>query len=155
MTAADAVAARVLGVGQAPGCRRRRISGALRRPARAQYYDGREVLANGATELPSWVSDVDRSAPGRCAEPPGQRSIGYRHPAKILEVVHNEHGRTPWLLFDGNAADGDLTSAGAAISSPQLCETTRTAELSIRRRPETRGERGTQKPQPPSPLRTA
>ncbi|MGE2717836.1 gamma-glutamyltransferase family protein [Mycolicibacterium litorale] len=59
-------------------------------------YDGREVAPAAATEnYLRWVSDTDRTAPKPDARASG-RSIGVPGIVRMLETVHDEHGKTTW-----------------------------------------------------------
>lgn len=59
-------------------------------------YDGREVAPAAATEnYLRWVSDTDRTAPRPDARASG-RSIGVPGIVRMLETVHDEHGKTAW-----------------------------------------------------------
>lgn len=66
------------------------------RAGTVQAYDGRETAPAAATEnYLRWISDTDRRAPVPDARASG-RSIGIPGIPRMLELVHNEHGRTPW-----------------------------------------------------------
>lgn len=71
------------------------ISGAV------QAYDGREVAPAAATEnYLRWVSDTDRTPPKPDARASG-RSIGVPGIVRMLQTVHDAHGRTTWReLFE-------------------------------------------------------
>jgi gamma-glutamyltranspeptidase/glutathione hydrolase len=82
-----------------------------------QAYDGREVAPTGAGEnYLRWISDVDHAAPKPDARASG-RSIGVPGILRMLELVHNEHGHTPWRdLFNSAMALAD----GGFDISPRL-----------------------------------
>jgi gamma-glutamyltranspeptidase / glutathione hydrolase len=82
-----------------------------------QAYDGREVAPAGAGEnYLRWISDVDHAAPKPDARASG-RSIGVPGILRMLELVHNEHGHTPWRdLFNSAMALAD----GGFDISPRL-----------------------------------
>ncbi|CAN5458491.1 gamma-glutamyltransferase [soil metagenome] len=61
-----------------------------------QAYDGRETAPAAATEnYLRWISDTDRTEPKPDARASG-RSIGVPGIVRLLEDVHDEHGKTPW-----------------------------------------------------------
>lgn len=64
-------------------------------------YDGREVAPAQATEnYLRWISDTDRTEPKPTARASG-RSIGVPGVVRMLELAHQEHGKTGWReLFD-------------------------------------------------------
>lgn len=68
---------------------------------RVQAYDGRETAPAAATEnYLRWVDDVDRTEPKPDARASG-RSIGVPGVVRMLQDVHDEHGKTGWReLFD-------------------------------------------------------
>jgi gamma-glutamyltranspeptidase/glutathione hydrolase len=75
-----------------------------------QAYDGREVAPAAATEnYLRWVSDTDRTTPRPDARASG-RSIGVPGIVRMLQTVHDAHGKTAWRdLFEpavGLADDG-------------------------------------------------
>ncbi|MFC5608155.1 gamma-glutamyltransferase family protein [Variovorax soli] len=79
-----------------------------------QTYDGRETAPAAATENHlRWIDDVnDRTAPRPSARASG-RSIGTPGAVRMLELVHQEHGRKPWQsLFDAGI---DLADNGFKI----------------------------------------
>ncbi|WP_185295805.1 gamma-glutamyltransferase family protein [Mycolicibacterium litorale] len=71
-------------------------------------YDGREVAPAAATEnYLRWVSDTDRTAPRPDARASG-RSIGVPGIVRMLETVHDAHGKTAWRdLFQPAVALAD------------------------------------------------
>jgi gamma-glutamyltranspeptidase / glutathione hydrolase len=73
-----------------------------------QAYDGREVApARAGENYLRWISDVDHAAPKPDARASG-RSIGVPGILRMLELVHNEHGHTPWRdLFNSAMALAD------------------------------------------------
>jgi gamma-glutamyltranspeptidase/glutathione hydrolase len=80
-------------------------------------YDGREIAPAGATEnYLRWVSDTDRSEPKPNTRASG-RSIGVPGVLRMLELAHQEHGKTGWReLFDPATS---LADQGFSIS-PRL-----------------------------------
>ena len=93
-----------------------------------QTYDGREVAPAAATEnYLRWIDDVNHASPQPNARASG-RSIGVPGILRMLELVHNEHGKTPWRdLFNPAVAladDGFVISprmaAKIAVAAPQL-----------------------------------
>ncbi|WP_197376871.1 gamma-glutamyltransferase family protein [Mycolicibacterium baixiangningiae] len=66
-----------------------------------QAYDGREVAPAAATEnYLRWVSDTDRTAPKPDARASG-RSIGVPGILRMMQTVHDAHGKTAWReLFE-------------------------------------------------------
>ena len=82
-----------------------------------QAYDGRETAPAAATEnYLRWVDDVDRTEPKPDARASG-RSIGVPGVVRMLQDVHDEHGKTGWReLFDPAVA---LADTGFEIS-PRL-----------------------------------
>lgn len=85
------------------------------RTASVQAYDGREVAPAAATEnYLRWVSNVDHDEPRPNARASG-RSIGVPGILRMLEMVHNVHGHTPWRsLFSSAIA---LADSGFDISA--------------------------------------
>jgi gamma-glutamyltranspeptidase / glutathione hydrolase len=73
-----------------------------------QAYDGRETAPAAATEnYLRWVDDVDRTEPKPDARASG-RSIGVPGVVRMLQDVHDEHGKTGWReLFDPAVALAD------------------------------------------------
>jgi gamma-glutamyltranspeptidase/glutathione hydrolase len=92
-----------------------------------QAYDGREVAPAAATEnYLRWVSDTDRTPPKPDARTSG-RSIGVPGIVRMLQTVHNDHGKTTWReLFDPavRLADGgfDVSPRLAAAISDSRAE---------------------------------
>jgi len=93
-----------------------------------QAYDGRETAPAAATEnYLRWISDTDRTEPKPDARASG-RSIGVPGIVRMLQDVHDEHGKTPWQELFAPAAtladDGfDISArlAGAiADAAPEL-----------------------------------
>ncbi|MBF6209557.1 gamma-glutamyltransferase family protein [Nocardia puris] len=82
-----------------------------------EAYDGRETAPAAATEnYLRWISDTDRAEPQPDARASG-RSIGVPGVVRMLELAHQEHGKTGWReLFDPAVA---LADEGFAIS-PRL-----------------------------------
>jgi gamma-glutamyltranspeptidase/glutathione hydrolase len=87
-----------------------------------QAYDGREVAPAAAGEnYLRWTNDFDHAAPKPNARASG-RSIGVPGIPRLLELVHNDHGRMPWRdLFAPATALADKgfdisTRMAAAIS---------------------------------------
>ena len=79
-----------------------------------QAYDGREAAPAAAGEdYLRWISDVDHAAPQPNARASG-RSIGVPGILRMLELVHNDHGRMPWRDLFGPAAA--LADGGFDIS---------------------------------------
>lgn len=59
-------------------------------------YDGRETTPTAATEnYLRWVGGTDHSEPKPDTRASG-RSIGVPGVLRMLELAHNDHGRTPW-----------------------------------------------------------
>jgi len=98
------------------------------RTGSVQAYDGRETAPAGADEnYLRWISDADRTAPLPSARASG-RSIGVPGIPRMLELVHNEHGRTPWrdlfapaqALADNGFDISPRLAAAIADSAAQL-----------------------------------
>ena len=93
-----------------------------------QAYDGREVAPAAATEdYLRWISTVNPTEPK--PDPRGSgRSIGVPGILRLLEDVHNEHGRTPWrdlfspaiTLADAGFAISPVLASAIAAAAPQL-----------------------------------
>ena len=93
-----------------------------------QAYDGREVAPAAATEnYLRWIDDVNRTEPRPDARASG-RSIGVPGIVRLLQDVHDEHGKTAWrdlfnpavaLADDGFDISARLASA-IADAAPQL-----------------------------------
>jgi gamma-glutamyltranspeptidase/glutathione hydrolase len=61
-----------------------------------EAYDGRETAPAAATEnYLRWIDDVDRTEPRPDARASG-RSIGVPGVVRLLQDVHDEHGKNPW-----------------------------------------------------------
>jgi gamma-glutamyltranspeptidase/glutathione hydrolase len=101
-----------------------------------QAYDGREVAPAAATEnYLRWISDVDHAAPKPDARASG-RSIGVPGILRMLELVHNDHGHTPWRdLFNSAMALAD----GGFDISPRLAAAVSDSAAQLRVDPHTRG----------------
>lgn len=93
-----------------------------------QAYDGRETAPAAATEnYLRWIDDANRASPQPNARASG-RSIGVPGTLRLLELVHNEHGRTPWRdlfspaisLADNGFAISPRLAAAIAAAAPQL-----------------------------------
>ncbi|WP_231982435.1 gamma-glutamyltransferase family protein [Mycobacterium sp. E787] len=93
-----------------------------------QAYDGRETAPAAATEnYLRWISDGDRAAPVPDARASG-RSIGVPGIPRMLELVHNDHGRLPWrdlfspaiALADNGFDISPRLAAAIADSAAQL-----------------------------------
>ncbi|MBO0866767.1 MAG: gamma-glutamyltransferase family protein, partial [Mycobacterium sp.] len=93
-----------------------------------QAYDGREVAPAAATEnYLRWIDDANHASPQPNARASG-RSIGVPGIMRMLELVHNEHGRSPWrdlfnpavALADGGFAISPRMAAAIADAAPQL-----------------------------------
>ncbi|MEU5842580.1 gamma-glutamyltransferase [Rhodococcus sp. NPDC047139] len=79
-----------------------------------QAFDGRETAPMSATEnYLRWISDTDRTEPRPDARASG-RSIGVPGVVRMLETVHEEHGRTAWSELFRPAID--LADRGVVIS---------------------------------------
>lgn len=77
------------------------------RAGSVQAYDGRETAPAAATEnYLRWIGDNDHATPRPDARASG-RSIGVPGIPRMLELVHHDHGRTPWR---------DLFSAATALA---------------------------------------
>ena len=93
-----------------------------------QAYDGREVAPAAATEnYLRWIDDVNRTEPQPDARASG-RSIGVPGIVRLLQDVHDEHGKAAWrdlfnpavaLADDGFDVSARLASA-IADAAPQL-----------------------------------
>jgi gamma-glutamyltranspeptidase / glutathione hydrolase len=101
-----------------------------------QAYDGREVAPAGAGEnYLRWISDADHAAPKPDARASG-RSIGVPGILRMLELVHNEHGHTPWRdLFNSAMALAD----GGFDISPRLATAISDSAAQLRVDPHARG----------------
>jgi gamma-glutamyltranspeptidase/glutathione hydrolase len=106
------------------------------RAGSVQTYDGREVAPAAATEnYLRWISDADRAAPVPNARASG-RSIGVPGILRMLELVHNDHGHTPWRdLFNPAMA---LADAGFDVS-PRLAAAISDSAAQLRVDPQARG----------------
>ena len=106
------------------------------RAGSVQAYDGREAAPAAATEnYLRWISDVDHSAPRPTARASG-RSIGVPGILRMLEIVHNEHGRTAWRDLFGPAVA--LADGGFDIS-PRMAEAITDSVTQLRVDPQARG----------------
>lgn len=76
--------------------------------ATVQAYDGRETAPAAATEnYLRWISDTDRTEPKPDARASG-RSIGVPGVVRMLQDVHDAHGKTAWReLFSPAVALAD------------------------------------------------
>jgi len=101
-----------------------------------QAYDGREVAPAAAGEnYLRWISDVDHAAPKPDARASG-RSIGVPGVLRMLDLVHNDHGHTPWRdLFNSAMALAD----GGFDISPRLAAAISDSAAQLRVDPQTRG----------------
>jgi len=101
-----------------------------------QAYDGREVAPAAAGEnYLRWISDTDHTAPKPDARTSG-RSIGVPGIVRLLELVHNDHGHTPWRdLFNHAMALAD----GGFDISPRLATAISDAAAQLRVDPQARG----------------
>jgi gamma-glutamyltranspeptidase / glutathione hydrolase len=106
------------------------------RAGTVQAYDGREVAPAAAGEnYLRWISDADHTAPVPNARESG-RSIGVPGIPRLLELVHNDHGRMPWRdLF---AAAITLADNGFDIS-PRLAAAVSDSAAQLRADPQARG----------------
>lgn len=94
---------------------------------RVQAYDGRETAPAAATEnYLRWVSDTDRTAPLPTGARASGRSIGTPGAVRMLDLVHQDHGRLPWrdlfnpaitLANDGFRISGRLAAAIAGSAN--------------------------------------
>jgi gamma-glutamyltranspeptidase/glutathione hydrolase len=106
------------------------------RAGSVQTYDGREVAPAAATEnYLRWISDVDRAAPVPDARASG-RSIGVPGVLRMLELVHNDHGRLPWRDLFGPATA--LADNGFDVS-PRLAAAISDSAAQLRVDPQARG----------------
>ena len=106
------------------------------RAGSVQAYDGREAAPAAATEnYLRWISDVDHSAPRPTARASG-RSIGVPGILRMLEIVHNEHGRTAWRDLFGPAVA--LADGGFDIS-PRMAKAITDSLTELRVDPQARG----------------
>ncbi|HXL59185.1 MAG TPA: gamma-glutamyltransferase, partial [Mycobacterium sp.] len=103
------------------------------RAGSVQAYDGREVAPAAATEnYLRWIDDVDRTEPKPDARASG-RSIGVPGIVRVLQDVHNEHGKTAWRdLFNPAVALAD----GGFDISPRLASAIADAAPHLRVDPE-------------------
>ena len=101
-----------------------------------QAYDGREVAPAAAGEnYLRWISDVDHAAPKPDARASG-RSIGVPGVLRMLDLVHNDHGHTPWRdLFNSAMALAD----GGFDISPRLAAAISDSAAQLRVDPQARG----------------
>jgi gamma-glutamyltranspeptidase / glutathione hydrolase len=106
------------------------------RTGSVQAYDGREVAPAGADEnYLRWNNDADRTAPRPNARASG-RSIGVPGLPRMLELVYNDHGRTPWPDLFGPAVA--LSDKGFEIS-PRLAAAISDSAAQLRIDPTARG----------------
>ncbi|WP_414687746.1 gamma-glutamyltransferase family protein [Mycobacterium sp.] len=93
-----------------------------------QAYDGRETAPAAATEnYLRWIDDVNHALPQPNPRASG-RSIGIPGILRLLELVHNEHGRTPWRdlfspaigLADNGFAISPRLAAAVSDAAPML-----------------------------------
>jgi gamma-glutamyltranspeptidase/glutathione hydrolase len=105
------------------------------RAGSVQAYDGREVAPAGAGEnYLRWINDTDHAAPKPDARASG-RSIGVPGIVRLLELVHNDHGHTPWRdLFNHAMALAD----GGFDISPRLAAAISDAAAQLRVDPHAR-----------------
>lgn len=101
-----------------------------------QAYDGREAAPAAASEnYLRWISDLDHAAPKPDARASG-RSIGVPGILRMLELVHNDHGHTPWRdLFNSAMALAD----GGFDVSPRLAAAISDSAAQLRVDPHARG----------------
>ena len=84
-----------------------------------EAYDGRETAPKSATEnYLRWISDADRTEPKPNVRASG-RSIGVPGVLRMLELAHNEHGKSPWRDLFGPAIA--LADSGVTVS-PRFAE---------------------------------
>jgi gamma-glutamyltranspeptidase / glutathione hydrolase len=106
------------------------------RAGSVQAYDGREVAPAAATgDYLRWISDVDHTGPKPNARASG-RSIGVPGILRMLELVHNDHGRTPWRDLFGPAVA--LADGGFDIS-PRMAAAISDSAAQLRVDPQARG----------------
>jgi gamma-glutamyltranspeptidase / glutathione hydrolase len=103
------------------------------RAGSVQAYDGREVAPAAATEnYLRWIDDVDRTEPKPDARASG-RSIGVPGIVRLLQDMHNEHGKIAWRdLFNPAVALAD----GGFDISPRLASALADAAPHLRIDPE-------------------
>ncbi len=106
------------------------------RTGSVQAYDGRETAPAAAGEnYLRWMSDADHAAPMPNARASG-RSIGVPGILRLLELVHNDHGRTPWRDLFGPAVA--LADGGFDIS-PRMAAAISDSAAQLRVDPQARG----------------
>lgn len=100
-----------------------------------QAYDGRETAPAAAGEnYLRWIADNDHATPRPDARASG-RSIGVPGVLRMLELVHHDHGRTPWRdLFNPAIA---LADNGFDIS-PRLAAAIADSAAPLRADPQAR-----------------
>jgi gamma-glutamyltranspeptidase/glutathione hydrolase len=93
-----------------------------------EAYDGRETAPAAATEnYLRWIDTTDRTAPKPDARASG-RSIGVPGVVRMLQDVHDEHGKTAWrelftpavTLADDGFEISPRLAAAIADSAPEL-----------------------------------
>jgi gamma-glutamyltranspeptidase / glutathione hydrolase len=106
------------------------------RASSVRAYDGREIAPAAAGEnYLRWVTDADHAAPVPDARASG-RSIGVPGIPRMLELMHNDHGRLPWRdLFAPATA---LADNGFDIS-PRMAAAISDSAAALRLDPGARG----------------